>query len=60
MKFLIAVSLGLVSPTVAARIVLTLDKISGDRCFINVVMAGGVIPWNWRVNAWTSTTMSIT
>ncbi|MBV8134938.1 MAG: FMNH2-dependent alkanesulfonate monooxygenase [Deltaproteobacteria bacterium] len=40
MKFLVAVRPGLVSPTVAARMALTLDKISGGRCLINVVTGG--------------------
>ncbi len=40
MKFLVAVRPGLVSPTVSARMAVSLDKISGGRCLINVVTGG--------------------
>jgi alkanesulfonate monooxygenase len=40
MKFLVAVRPGLVSPTVSARMALSLDRISGGRCLINVVTGG--------------------
>jgi alkanesulfonate monooxygenase len=40
MKFLVAVRPGLVSPTVAARMAVSLDRISGGRCLINVVTGG--------------------
>ena len=40
MKFLVAVRPGLVSPTVSARMAVSLDKMSGGRCLINVVTGG--------------------
>jgi alkanesulfonate monooxygenase len=40
MKFLVAVRPGLISPTVAARMAVSLDRISGGRCLINVVTGG--------------------
>ncbi len=40
MKFLVAVRPGLVSPTVSARMAVSLDRISGGRCLINVVTGG--------------------
>ena len=40
MKFLVAVRPGLVSPTVSARMAVSLDKISRGRCLINVVTGG--------------------
>src|SRR5260370_3874488 len=40
MKFLVAVRPGLVSPTVSARMAVSLDKISGGRCLINIVTGG--------------------
>src|ERR1700691_4376030 len=40
MKFLVAVRPGLVSPTVSARMAVSLDKIAGGRCLINVVTGG--------------------
>jgi alkanesulfonate monooxygenase len=40
MKFLVAVRPGLVSPAVSARMAVSLDKISGGRCLINVVTGG--------------------
>jgi len=40
MKFLVAVRPGLVSPSVSARMALSLDRISGGRCLINVVTGG--------------------
>jgi alkanesulfonate monooxygenase len=40
MKFLVALRPGLVSPTVAARMAVSLDKMSGGRCLINVVTGG--------------------
>src|SRR5271169_5465781 len=40
MKFLVAVRPGLVSPTVSARMAVSLDRISDGRCLINVVTGG--------------------
>jgi alkanesulfonate monooxygenase len=40
MKFLVAVRPGLISPTVSARMAVSLDRISGGRCLINVVTGG--------------------
>jgi len=40
MKFLVAVRPGLISPTVSARMALSLDRMSGGRCLINVVTGG--------------------
>jgi alkanesulfonate monooxygenase len=40
LKFLVAVRPGLMSPTVAARMSATLDRISGGRLLINVVAGG--------------------
>jgi alkanesulfonate monooxygenase len=40
LKFLVAVRPGLMSPTVAARMASTLDRISGGRLLINVVAGG--------------------
>ncbi len=40
LKFLVAVRPGLMSPTVAARMAATLDRISGGRLLINVVAGG--------------------
>ncbi len=40
MKFLVAVRPGLVSPTVSARMAVSLDRVSGGRCLINVVTGG--------------------
>jgi alkanesulfonate monooxygenase len=43
MKFLVAVRPGLMSPTVAARMAVSLDRISDGRCLINVVTGGDPI-----------------
>jgi len=43
LKFLVAVRPGLQSPTVAARMVATLDRISGGRLLINIVTGGNPI-----------------
>jgi len=43
LKFLVAVRPGLQSPTVAARMVATLDRISGGRLPINIVTGGNPI-----------------
>ena len=40
LRFLIAVRPGLTSPTVAARMAATLDRISGGRLLVNVVVGG--------------------
>ena len=40
LRFLVAVRPGLQSPTVAARMTATLDRISGGRLLINVVTGG--------------------
>ncbi|QFY43209.1 FMNH2-dependent alkanesulfonate monooxygenase [Candidatus Methylospira mobilis] len=40
LRFLIAVRPGLVSPTVAARMAATLDRLSGGRLLVNVVAGG--------------------
>lgn len=40
LKFLVAVRPGLMSPTVAARMAATLDRLSGGRLLINVVSGG--------------------
>ncbi|HTY56170.1 MAG TPA: FMNH2-dependent alkanesulfonate monooxygenase [Candidatus Binataceae bacterium] len=43
MKFLVAVRPGLVSPTVSARMAVSLDRVSGGRCLVNVVTGGDPI-----------------
>jgi alkanesulfonate monooxygenase len=43
LRFLVAVRPGLQSPTVAARMVATLDRISGGRLLINIVTGGNPI-----------------
>lgn len=40
LKFLVAVRPGIMSPTVAARMTATFDRLSGGRLFINVVTGG--------------------
>mgnify|MGYP001367672932 FL=1 len=40
MKFLVAVRPGLISPTLAARMAATFDRVSGGRLLINVVTGG--------------------
>jgi alkanesulfonate monooxygenase len=43
MRFLVAVRPGLVSPTLAARMAATFDRLSGGRLLINVVTGGDPI-----------------
>jgi alkanesulfonate monooxygenase len=39
-KFLVALRPGVMSPTTSARMALTLDRLSGGRCLVNVVAGG--------------------
>lgn len=50
MKFLVAVRPGLMSPTLAARMASSFDRLSNGRLLINVVTGG--IRSNWRVMAY--------
>jgi alkanesulfonate monooxygenase SsuD/methylene tetrahydromethanopterin reductase-like flavin-dependent oxidoreductase (luciferase family) len=49
LKFLVAVRPGIMSPTVAARMASSFDRLSQGRLLVNVV--AGATRWSWPVMA---------